>query len=163
MLRSATTDVGALLVFDEVKTARLGAAGMQGITGITPDLATMGKFIAGGLPTGVFGGSAELMAMYNPKHAGSFAHAGTFNNNVCSMAAGCVAMGKIFTRERAAEFFEWSEAFHLLLNELFVSKDVPMYANGMGSNSSHVLGAKGLTKGIYDMLINDDDDDDVVT
>jgi glutamate-1-semialdehyde 2,1-aminomutase len=133
MLRRATHEVGSLLIFDEVKTARIGPAGTQGILGIKPDMTTLGKFIGGGLPTGAFGGSAEVMAHFNPKLEGNWNHAGTFNNDVCSMAAGCAAMGKIYTPQRAAEFFEWSEAFRLSLNELFAARAVPMYANGMGS------------------------------
>jgi glutamate-1-semialdehyde aminotransferase len=42
-------------------------------------------------------------------------------------------MGKVFTAQRAQEFFEWSEAFRLSLNDLFAAHDAPMYANGMGS------------------------------
>jgi glutamate-1-semialdehyde 2,1-aminomutase len=133
MLRRMTKEIGALLIFDEVKTARLGPAGTQGMLGIAPDMTTLGKFIGGGLPTGAFGGSADVMAHYNPRLDGSLAHAGTFNNNVCSMAAGCAALSKIYTPQRAAEFFEWSEAFRLSLNDMFASKAVPMYANGMGS------------------------------
>jgi glutamate-1-semialdehyde 2,1-aminomutase len=133
MLRRMTKEVGALLIFDEVKTARLGAAGIQGMVEIDPDLTTLGKFIGGGLPTGAFGGSAEVMAHFNPKLKGALAHAGTFNNNVCSMAAGCAAIGKIYTPQRAADFLDWSEAFRLSLNEMFAAKAVPMYANGMGS------------------------------
>ena len=133
ILREGTKDVGALLIFDEIKTARLGPSGIQGMLDITPDLTTMGKFIAGGMPTGVFGGRAELMERFDPRHGRGWNHAGTFNNNVCSMAAGCVAMGEVFTPERAAEFFEWSEAFRLSLNEMFAVRDVPMFANGMGS------------------------------
>ncbi len=133
MLRQKTTDVGALLIFDEVKTARLGAAGIQGMLGIAPDMTTLGKFIGGGMPTAAFGGTAEIMALFNPKLKGALAHAGTFNNNVCSMAAGCAAIGKVYTPERAKEFFDWSEAFRLSLNDLFSAKAVPMYANGMGS------------------------------
>ena len=49
------------------------------------------------------------------------------------MAAGYAAMGEIYTPQRAADFFEWSEAFRLSLNEMFAAKAVPMYANGMGS------------------------------
>ena len=133
MLRQKTKDVGAVLIFDEVKTARLGVSGVQGMTGVEPDMTTLGKFIAGGLPTGAFGGSAEIMDRFNPKLKGALAHPGTFNNNVCSMAAGCAAMGQIYTPERAADFFDWSEAFRHSLNELFRAKDVPMYANGLGS------------------------------
>jgi glutamate-1-semialdehyde 2,1-aminomutase len=133
MLREKTAEVGALLIFDEVKTARHGPAGIQGLLGIEPDLTTLGKFIGGGLPTGAFGGPAHVMAHFNPKQQGTLAHAGTFNNNVCSMAAGCVAMSEIFTPVRATEFYEWSEAFRQSLNEMFAQKEVPMYANGLAS------------------------------
>jgi glutamate-1-semialdehyde 2,1-aminomutase len=133
MLRQKTEEVGALLIFDEVKTARLGASGVQGMVDIKPDLTTIGKFIGGGLPTGAFGGGRELMAKFNPREKGTIAHAGTFNNNVCTMAAGCAALGKVYTAEVAADFLERSEAFRLSLNEMFAAKDVPMYANGLGS------------------------------
>jgi glutamate-1-semialdehyde 2,1-aminomutase len=133
MLRRETRKADALLIFDEVKTARIGAAGMQGLRRITPDLMSLGKFVGGGLPTGVFGGRTRLMKHYNPKLPGSWNHAGTFNNNVCSMAAGSVGLGKIYTQERAAAFFDWSEAFRLSLNDIFAARDIPMYANGMGS------------------------------
>jgi glutamate-1-semialdehyde 2,1-aminomutase len=116
-----------------VKTSRIGPAGLQGLLGIKPDLTTLGKFIGGGLPVGAFGGSAQIMAHFDPRHPDHWNHAGTFNNDVCSMAAGCAAMGKIYTPQRAQEFLEWSEAFRVSLNELFAARDVPMYANGLGS------------------------------
>lgn len=133
MLRRKTEEAGSLLIFDEVKTARLGPGGIQGMVNIHADLTTMGKFIGGGLPTGAFGGSKRVMEHYNPKRPGALAHAGTFNNNVCSMAAGCAAMRDVYTAQRAQDFLDWSEAFRLSLNEMFRSKDVPMYANGLGS------------------------------
>jgi glutamate-1-semialdehyde 2,1-aminomutase len=133
MLRHKTRENGALLIYDEVKTARLGPAGVQGMVGVEPDITTLGKFIGGGLPTGAFGGSAEVMQQFNPKRQGALAHAGTFNNNVFSMAAGCAAMRELYPPERATEFLDWSEAFRLSLNDMFASKDVPMYANGLGS------------------------------
>jgi glutamate-1-semialdehyde 2,1-aminomutase len=133
MLRRVSREVGALLIFDEVKTARIGPGGCHGMLGLSPDLVTLGKFIGGGHPIGAFGGSAEVMQHFNPKLPGRWNHAGTFNNDVFSMSAGCAAMGKIFTPERAQEFFESSENFRLSLNELFAERDVPMYANGLGS------------------------------
>jgi len=133
MLRQMTQEIGALLIFDEVKTARLGPTGIQGMVGIEPDLTSLGKFIGGGLPTGAFGGKTEYMAHYNPKLSGNWNHAGTFNNNVCSMSAGSAAIGEIYTQDRAVEFFDWCEAFRLSLNQMFVEKAVPMYCNGMGS------------------------------
>ena len=133
MLRQKTNEIGALLIFDEVKTARLGPAGVQGMIGIKPDLTTIGKFIGGGLPTGAFGGSAEIMAQFNPKRKGTLAHAGTFNNNVCSMAAGCAALSEVYTPQHAEDFFDRSEAFRLSLNDMFAAKGVAMYANGLAS------------------------------
>jgi glutamate-1-semialdehyde 2,1-aminomutase len=133
MLRRETRKAGALLIFDEVKTARIGPGGCHGVLGFKPDLVTLGKFIGGGHPIGAFGGSAEVMQHYNPKRPDRWNHAGTFNNDVFSMAAGCAAIGRIFTADRAQAFFDWSEAFRLSLNELFRAKKVPMYANGMGS------------------------------
>ena len=38
---------------------------------------------------GAFGGRGDVMEMYDPTKSGGLAHAGTFNNNVISMAAGC--------------------------------------------------------------------------
>ena len=133
MLRRETRQVGALLIFDEVKTGRIGPAGIQGLMRIKPDLTTLGKFIGGGLPTGAFGGNAKIMNHYNPKRQGAWNHAGTFNNNVCSMAAGAAGMGEIYTQQRAAEFLDWSEAFRIALNEMFTDKDMPMHCNGLGS------------------------------
>jgi len=132
-LRQATRETGALLIFDEVKTARIGPAGMQGLVGVKPDLTTLGKFLGGGLPIGAFGGSQEVMQHFNPKHENSWNHAGTFNNDVCSMSAGCVAMGEIFTPERAQEFLDWSEGFRVSLNQAFSERALPMRANGLGS------------------------------
>ena len=133
LLRGETRRVGALLIFDEVKTSRLGPAGLQGLLGIEPDLTALGKYIGGGLPTGAFGGSAEIMERFNPKRKGTWAHAGTFNNNICSMAAGCAALSRVYTPQRAEEFFASSEAFRISLNEMFAEREVPMHCNGLGS------------------------------
>ena len=133
MLRTETREAGAILIFDEVKTARIGPEGIQGLMGIEPDLTTLGKFIGGGLPTGAFGGNADIMEHYNPKKQGNWNHAGTFNNNVCSMAAGAAGIGQIYTQDRALEFLDWSEAFRVALNDMFTDKEVPMYCNGLGS------------------------------
>ena len=55
-LRAESAAVGALLVFDEVMTSRLGPHGLQELVGVTPDLTTLGKYLGGGLSFGAFGG-----------------------------------------------------------------------------------------------------------
>ena len=58
-LRKVTREVGALLIFDEVITFRLGYRGAQGFWNIDPDLTTLGKIIGGGFPVGAIGGHEE--------------------------------------------------------------------------------------------------------
>jgi len=87
-LRTEATRVGAVLIFDEVMTSRMSAGGQQARLGITPDMTTLGKYIGGGMSFGAFGGRADLMERYDPRRADAIPHAGTFNNNVLTVAAG---------------------------------------------------------------------------
>jgi len=90
-LRTACDEVGALLVFDEVITGfRLGPAGAQGTSGVTPDLSTFGKVIGGGLPIGAFGGRADLMDHLAP--SGPVYQAGTLSGNPVATAAGAAVL-----------------------------------------------------------------------
>jgi glutamate-1-semialdehyde 2,1-aminomutase len=115
-LREACTATGAVLIFDEVMTSRHSFGGLQSRTGIIPDLTTLGKYVAGGMSFGAFGGRAEIMGVFDGHRPGSLGHAGTFNNNVLSMAAGRVAMGEIFTAATAEALFARGEALRLGLN-----------------------------------------------
>ncbi|HEY1709563.1 MAG TPA: aspartate aminotransferase family protein [Rhizomicrobium sp.] len=94
MIREETEACGALLLFDEVYSFRLGYHGAQGVLGITPDLTALGKIIGGGLPVGAVGGKREIMeAVFDPRAgAPKMSHGGTFNANPMTMAAGAVAM-----------------------------------------------------------------------
>jgi glutamate-1-semialdehyde 2,1-aminomutase len=66
-LRERADRLGALLIFDEIITwPRLGLAGAQGRTGVTPDLTTLGKVMGGGFPIAAFGGRADVMAVLAP-------------------------------------------------------------------------------------------------
>ena len=95
MLAQEAHAARSLLIFDEIQTARLSAGGCQALLGITPDLTTLGKYHGGGLSFGAFGGRAEVMSLYDPRRPGALAHAGTFNNNVLSMAAGYAGLATV--------------------------------------------------------------------
>lgn len=86
-LRTLCDEYGALLIFDEVMTGfRAGPKGVQGISGIIPDLTTLGKVIGGGMPVGAFGGRADVMEHIAP--LGTVYQAGTLSGNPVSVAAG---------------------------------------------------------------------------
>ncbi|AEC22036.1 glutamate-1-semialdehyde 2,1-aminomutase [Pusillimonas sp. T7-7] len=90
-LRSLCTQYGALLIFDEVMTGfRAGPQGVQGLTGIAPDLTTLAKVIGGGMPVGAFGGRADIMEHIAP--LGNVYQAGTLSGNPVAVAAGLVTL-----------------------------------------------------------------------
>jgi len=93
-LRDLCTHHGALLLFDEVITGfRLGPGGYSELCGLTPDLATFGKVIGGGLPVGAFGGRREVMSVLSPD--GPVYQAGTLSGNPVAMAAGIATLDQL--------------------------------------------------------------------
>lgn len=93
-LREVCSECGVLLIFDEVITGfRLGYGGGQEFFGVTPDLATYGKIIGGGLPIGGVVGPKEIMCRFNTPDLGvGNGHAifagGTFQGNPMAMRVG---------------------------------------------------------------------------
>ncbi len=97
-LRKLCDEYGALLIMDEVITGfRLGLKGAQGRFGVTPDLATFGKAMAGGFPNAALVGKAVYMRLFEE----GVNHSGTFNSNVISMAATAAALEQLQSDEAA--------------------------------------------------------------
>ena len=133
MLRDETRAAGAALIFDEVVTSRMGAAGLQGRYNIMPDLTTLGKYLGGGFSAGAFGGSAEWMDHFDQSRPGALSHTGTFNNNIFSMTAGGAGLQRVFTPERADILFDRGERLRYELNAITSAFGVPMQFTGCGS------------------------------
>ncbi|KIW92890.1 uncharacterized protein Z519_06739 [Cladophialophora bantiana CBS 173.52] len=86
-LRELATTEKELLIFDEIMTSRLDYGGLQVALRIRPDITTIGKWTGGGMSFGAFGAREEIMEWFDPRSE-KLAHAGTFNNNIVTMAAG---------------------------------------------------------------------------
>lgn len=132
-LRSRCDRVGALLVFDEVMTSRMGAGGQQARCNVLPDLTTLGKYLAGGMTFGAFGGRADVMAAFDPARNGTLTHGGTFNNNVVTMAAGAAAMRELLAADVLDALFERGSELRHRLEAVFAGSPLPLCVTGLGS------------------------------
>jgi glutamate-1-semialdehyde 2,1-aminomutase len=92
-VRELCTRHGALLLFDEVITGfRLHPGGAQTHYGVTPDVATFGKAVAGGVPLSVIAGRRVLLEML---FGGGVSFGGTFNGNPISLAGAHATLEEI--------------------------------------------------------------------
>ena len=144
-LREITRRYGALLIFDEVITGfRLGIHCASGFYGVTPDLATFGKIIGGGLPVGAYGGRREIMERVAP--LGPVYQAGTLSGNPIAMAAGLATL-KILNAE--PEIYKRLEKlgteFRKGAAEIFDKAGIPASVQGLASLGT-VFFAKGGVK-----------------
>jgi glutamate-1-semialdehyde 2,1-aminomutase len=94
-LREWCTRNGALLIFDEVISFRVGPGGAQEMLGVRPDLTTLGKIIGGGYPLAAFGGRAEVMELFDARRDGALTHGGTYNGNPVAAAAGLATLREL--------------------------------------------------------------------
>ena len=132
-LRQAATQAGALLIFDEVMTSRLSVGGRQALLGIKPDMTTLGKYIGGGASFGAFGGRRDVMTLFDPRNPQALSHAGTFNNNVLTMAAGIAGMSRILTPDAINNLNRRGDGLREGLNKRFHAAGAPLQVTGLGS------------------------------
>lgn len=124
---------GALMLYDEVVTFRLGYQGAQGEFGFRPDITALGKVIGGGFPVGAIAGRADVMSVFDPtKGKAKAPHAGTFNANPITMSAGAAAL-RLLSRDRIEYINQLGERARKQLTEAFAVADVPGQVTGKGS------------------------------
>ncbi len=132
-LRRRCDENGVVLILDEVMTSRLGPGGAQELYGVSADLTTLGKYLGGGMTFGAFGGKAEIMAHFDPSSGGGLTQAGTFNNNVVTMAAAIAALDHELSPERIRAVNERGDDFRSALAEVLAASGLPLWVTGLGS------------------------------
>ena len=132
MLRDFADASGALLIFDEVISFRVAPGGAQEYYGVMPDLTSLGKIIGGGFPVGAFGGRADIMSLYSPLHGPVVAHAGTFNANPITMAAGVATLNEL-TPIRYRRLAELAEMLRQGVRQVCAELEQPVVVTGIGS------------------------------
>ncbi|SAI67448.1 glutamate-1-semialdehyde aminotransferase [Bordetella trematum] len=130
-LRELCTGHGSVLIFDEVMTGfRVGPQGVQGLTGVRPDLTTLAKVIGGGMPVGAFGGRADLMRHIAP--LGGVYQAGTLSGNPVAVAAGLATLRLIGQPGFYEDLSARTERLALGLAERARAAGVPFSADSVG-------------------------------
>lgn len=156
-LRTLADKYECVLIFDEVITGfRWSPGGKQALLGITPDLTTMAKIVAGGMPGGAVGGKAEVMRLLDPVleidgWKPAIIHRGTFNASPLISAAAVAALKVIRTgaphRQADAIAAKLRTGMQRALDELQV--DALIYGE---SSTFHVYFGKGARRAsIFDV------------
>jgi glutamate-1-semialdehyde 2,1-aminomutase len=136
LLRDLTKQAGTILIFDEIVTGfRVSPGGAQAALGITPDMTTLAKIMAGGLPGGVVTGRKDIMDWLDfkvTKAAGQekISHQGTFNANPVSAAAGIATLEIIATTDACARANAFGEAVRMKMNEVLEEEKLKWAVHG---------------------------------
>jgi glutamate-1-semialdehyde 2,1-aminomutase len=132
-LRQLTTQKNSILILDEVITGfRVAPGGVQEAYDITPDMTTMAKVVAGGLPGGCLGGREDLMQVlaFENSLGKKMKHPGTYNANPLSAAAGIAALNIVATEEPCERANEIASKLRAGLNAMFAEKGAGWVAYG---------------------------------
>jgi glutamate-1-semialdehyde 2,1-aminomutase len=100
-VRAACDWTGTLLICDETHTLSAGPGGCTAAWSLSPDLVTIGKAIAGGLPIGAYGVSADVAARIEALEEADLVDVGgvggTLAGNALSLAAARATLGDVLT------------------------------------------------------------------
>jgi glutamate-1-semialdehyde 2,1-aminomutase len=131
-LREICTANGTLLIFDEVISGfRVGFEGAAGHYQIQPDIITYGKIIGGGLPVGMYGASAEIMAHISPD--GGVYQAGTLSGNPVAMAAGIAQLTELLRMGFYKDLHKKTEEFTEAIQRFATAKSYKFKVFSIGS------------------------------
>lgn len=136
ILREETTKAGTVLIFDEVVTGfRCAPGGAQEAWGVTPDMTTMAKIVAGGLPGGAVAGKAEILENLDfditaEKKREKIQHPGTFNANPVSAASGITALRIIESTDACARANASAEALRSGMSAALAKAGLPWAVYG---------------------------------
>lgn len=138
-LREWTAASGTLLIFDEVITGfRISPGGVQAAAGITPDITTLAKIVAGGLPGGAVAGRSDVMdgldfEVSARRGREKIYHPGTFNACPVSAAAGIATLEIIRDTDVCAYASHQADVLRAGMNRALRDMGMPWVAYGESS------------------------------
>jgi len=142
---------GALWIIDETHTISVGPGGMTGALGLKPDFLTIGKAIAGGIPTGTFGMTREVSAAISARIALDQIDTGGIGGTLAGNALSLAAMRATLTEVLTPKAFEamialgtrWSDGVVAAIKEF----NLPWHCNRLGARGEYVFQASAPRTG----------------
>jgi glutamate-1-semialdehyde 2,1-aminomutase len=142
-LRQIARGHGTLLIFDEVLSGfRTGTSCAQGYYGVTPDLCTLAKAVANGVPLAVLAGSREVMMTLSPE--GPAAHSGTYSGHLFGVMAALATLDQLCRPglyDGPRGLFAVSDRLLDGLRQIFERHGVPCRVQGIGPRFGLYFGA----------------------
>ena len=140
-VRELTRKYGTLLIIDETHTFSAGYGGMTERDNLDPDVFVIGKAIAGGIPTGTYGLSAELaervLARTDLDLVDMGGVGGTLAGNPLSVAAMRATLEHVLTRQAFAQMIDLATYFTAGVQTIFDRYDLPWSINQLGARAEY--------------------------
>jgi glutamate-1-semialdehyde 2,1-aminomutase len=140
-LRRVTRETGTLLVIDETHTFSAGPGGCTRAWGLEPDMFTIGKAIASGVPAGALGLSEAVAQEALGRHDADYADAGgvggTLAGNPLSLAAVRATLDRVLTPDAFAHTIPLAERFCAGLEEIFTRRSLPWNVTQLGCRAEY--------------------------
>src|SRR5215203_5714088 len=135
-LRAATRETGTLLIIDETHTLSAGPGGYTRAHGLEPDLLTVGKPLAAGVPAAAYGFSAEVAERVQSEITDEVVDTGgiggTLAANVLQFAAMRATLSEVLTDEAFERMIALGERFEAGVNEVIAAHEAPWHATRLG-------------------------------
>jgi glutamate-1-semialdehyde 2,1-aminomutase len=142
-LRELTRAAGTLLIIDETHTLCCGPGGYTAAEGLDPDLLTIGKPIAGGIPTGAYGMSDEVSGRVVERtdweHADVGGIGGTLAGNALSIAAVRATLAKVLTDEAFERMIGLARRFEGSVAETIAERRLPWQVTRLGCRAEYMF------------------------
>jgi glutamate-1-semialdehyde 2,1-aminomutase len=138
-VRAACDRTGTLLICDETHTLSAGPGGCTAAWSLQPDVVTLGKSIAGGLPIGGYGVSAEIAARIEALEDADLVDVGgvggTLAGNALSLAAARATLGEVLTADAFARMTALCDRFVASVRGALAAHDVPWSIVQLGARA----------------------------
>jgi len=135
---------GVILIIDETHTISVGPGGMTSNLGLKPDFLTIGKAIAGGIPTGTFGMTQkiadDIARMVELEIIDTGGIGGTLAGNALSLAAMRATLTQVLTQENFDHMIDLGTRWSDGVDEAIKEFDLPWTCNRLGARGEYMFG-----------------------